>query len=356
MAGVCKIEIRETEEELKKLLSQEKTGSGKERLQLLYLLKTKKAKSVTEAAEILGRNRVTLQEWLKKYREGGLANFLLKKVSTGRHGEIPDWAIKSLEKALKFPEGFNSYGEICIWLSERLGREVNYKTVHQLVHYRLKASPKIARPISREQKSEKLEDFKKKFVENIAMLAWVAISVMGLGNSIRFFCQDETRVGLKTISGRKITLRGVKPYGKVQWQFKATYIYGVIEPKTGEHFFYEFTHLNSQCFQIFLELVSQKYPEDILIIQLDNGGFHKAKKLQIPQNIILMFQPSHSPETNPIEQVWQYLKRGLRWQLPANLDELRVLISGELERMSNEVIASIAARAYILDALSVVGI
>lgn len=80
------------------------------------------------------------------------------------------------------------------------------------------------------------------------MLAWIAISVMGLGNSVRFFCQDETRIGLKAISGRKITLRGVKPYGKVQWQFKATYIYGVIEPKTGEHFFYEFSHLNSQHF------------------------------------------------------------------------------------------------------------
>ncbi|MCT7973661.1 helix-turn-helix domain-containing protein [Laspinema olomoucense] len=66
------LEIRETEEELKKLLSQEKTLSGKERLQLLYLLKAKKAKSVTEAAEVLGRNRVTLQDWLKKYREGGL--------------------------------------------------------------------------------------------------------------------------------------------------------------------------------------------------------------------------------------------------------------------------------------------
>ena len=34
-----------------------------------------------------------------------------------------------------------------------------------------------------------------------------------------------------------------------------------------------------------------------------------------------MFQPSHSPESNPIEQVWQYLKRGLRWKLPNDLDE-----------------------------------
>ena len=188
------------------------------------------------------------------------------------------------------------------------------------------------------------------------MLSWVAITMMGKTEKIRFLCEDETRLGLKTISGRKITLKGVKPYGKVQWKFKATYIYGVVEPKTGEHFFYEFTHLNSQCFQIFLELVSQQFADSVLIIQLDNGRFHKAKKLKIPDNIILMFQPPHCPESNPIEQIWQYLKRGLRWELPVSLDELRLLIGHRLEIMTKEVIASIVGRTHILDALSVVGI
>jgi hypothetical protein len=83
----------------------------------------------------------------------------------------------------------------------------------------------------------------------LALLAWTAIAVMGMSGSVRFFCEDETRIGLKTISGRKITARGVKPKGKVQWQFKATYLYGVVESATGEHFFYEFTHLNTDCFQ-----------------------------------------------------------------------------------------------------------
>ncbi|MBW4680980.1 MAG: IS630 family transposase [Microcoleus vaginatus WJT46-NPBG5] len=154
----------------------------------------------------------------------------------------------------------------------------------------------------------------------------------------------------------KITARGVKTIGQVQWKFQATYIYGIVEPKTGEHFFYEFTHLNSQCFEIFLQLVAERYPESILIIQLDNGRFHKAKNLKIPGNIILMFQPAHCPESNPIEQVWQYLKRKLRWELPNNLEELRLLISQKLEKINSEVIASIVGRAYILEALSVVGI
>lgn len=162
MAGVCKIEITESETELKKRLGQEKTGSGKERLQLLYLLKTKQAKTVTEAAEMLGRNRVTVQDWLAKYRQGGLEKLLAKKVVSGRPRKIPLWAEKALEKRLQSNEGFNSYGEICQWLAEKLGIVANYKTVHQLVHYKLKATPKIARPKSREQSESRLDNFKKK--------------------------------------------------------------------------------------------------------------------------------------------------------------------------------------------------
>ena len=115
---------------------------------------------------------------------------------------------------------------------------------------------------------------------------------MGWSGSVRFFCGDEMRIGLKTIGGRQITAKGIKPIGAgaVQWQFKATYLYGIVEPKTGEHFFFEFSHLNTDCFQVFLNLVSEQFKDDLLILQLDNGGFHKAKRLQVPANIILLFQ------------------------------------------------------------------
>lgn len=188
------------------------------------------------------------------------------------------------------------------------------------------------------------------------MLVWFSLSVLGWTGGVRFFCGDETRLGLKTIQGRKITLRGIKPIGKVQWKFAATYIYGIVEPKTGQSFFFEFSHLNSDCFQIFLDLVSQHFAGELLIIQLDNGAFHKAKRLTVPANIILLFQPPHCPESNPIEQVWQYLKKRLRWQLLKSLDELRELMKKELEKMTAQVIASIAGRGYILEALSVAGI
>ncbi|WP_080813646.1 transposase [Halomicronema hongdechloris] len=115
-------------------------------------------------------------------------------------------------------------------------------------------------------------------------------------------------------------------------------------------------HCNTDCFEIFLKLVAEQYPDSLLIIQLDQAGWHKAKRLQVPDNIILMFQPAHSPECNPIEQVWQYLKKRLRWCRPKTLDELRQVIREQLLALSTGTIASITGRASILESLSVAGI
>jgi transposase len=161
MAGVYKLEITETEADLKQLLRTQKTASDKERVQLLYLLKTEQATTIQAAAALLGRHRVTLQEWLRLYRSGGLEAMLEHKPRSGRRQSIPPWAQAALTKRLHQPDGFNSYGEICQWLETQLGITACYKTVHQLVHYRLKASPKVARPVSTETADAKVEAYKK---------------------------------------------------------------------------------------------------------------------------------------------------------------------------------------------------
>jgi hypothetical protein len=66
---------------------------------------------------------------------------------------------------------------------------------------------------------------------------------------MRYWCQDESRFGLKTILGRLITLCGVKPQANVSWQRDNFYVYGLVEPLTGERFFWEFSHLDTACFQ-----------------------------------------------------------------------------------------------------------
>jgi transposase len=161
MAGVYKLEITETEADLKQRLRTQKTASDKERIQLLYLLKTEQATTIQAAAALLGRHRVTLQEWLRLYRSGGLEAMLEHKPRTGRQQSIPQWAQEALNKRLHQPEGFESYGEICQWLERQLGISAPYKTVHQLVHYRLKATPKVARPVSVANADTRVEAYKK---------------------------------------------------------------------------------------------------------------------------------------------------------------------------------------------------
>jgi len=161
MAGVYKLEISESEEDLKRMLRVQKTASDKERIQLLYLLKTKQASTIQSASTILGRHRVTLQDWLGNYRKGGLAGLLGHKPRTGRKQSIPQWAQKALIKKLEAPEGFESYGEICHWLVSQLGIKSKYKTVHHLLRYRLKARPKVARPVSAGKSEEQVEAYKK---------------------------------------------------------------------------------------------------------------------------------------------------------------------------------------------------
>jgi transposase len=174
--------------------------------------------------------------------------------------------------------------------------------------------------------------------------------------SVRYWSQDETRLGLKTIHRRKITNRGVKPIGIEQWQRETYYLYGIVEPKTGDSFFYEFSHLDHICFEQFLKLVSQQFPDSLNIVQLDNSGAHTAGGITIPDNILLVFQPPYSPELNPIERLWQYLKDDLAWMCYETLEDLRLDVRDLLSQLCPQTISSLTQYWFIFSALSVAGI
>jgi transposase len=173
---------------------------------------------------------------------------------------------------------------------------------------------------------------------------------------MRYFVQDESRFGLKTLVGRVLTACGIKPIGEWQWLFKAFWLYGAVEPATGESFFLQFSHVDTDCFQMFLDEFSKVYPDSLNVIQVDNGRFHTSKKLVVPDNIVLLFQPPYCPELNPIEHLWQYLKSDLRWVSFKTLEQLQIKLGELLAQLTPEVIASITGYPFIIEALSVVGI
>jgi len=138
----------------------------------------------------------------------------------------------------------------------------------------------------------------------------------------------------------------------VQWPRQAFYLYGVVEPLTGASFFWEFTHLDGDCFQVFINQLSESFPESLNLVQLDNGSFHKAQQLEWPENIIPIFQPPHSPELNPIERRWQQLKRQLRWKNFESLQQLQQRLEKLLDGLGLEQIRSLCSWEFIISALS----
>lgn len=164
--------------------------------------------------------------------------------------------------------------------------------------------------------------------------------------------QDETRIGLKTLLGRRLTAAAVKPIAVVQWPRKAFWLYGIVEPLTGDSFFFEYSHLNGVCFEHFLQLVAAQFSQCLNVIQLDGAPAHIAQAIDIPDNIVLLFQPAHSPKLNPIERLWLDLKIDLRGANFANLDQLRQAVREILSYMTPEWIASLTQYPFIMKALS----
>ena len=122
--------------------------------------------------------------------------------------------------------------------------------------------------------------------------------------------------------------------------------------------------------EVFLQQFQQENPEQIHIIQLDNAPIHTAKKLKVPENIILLFQlpthlefnsrwkaavhsaPPYCPQVNPIERVWEYIKYRLRSLWYADLYDVKEKVAAILNSLSEEIIISLTKWNYLIDALS----
>lgn len=167
MSRVLKVEISQTVEELKTLLNLTENQKIKERIQMLYWLKSEQIKSENAIANLTGKHRTTISRWLRTYRRGGLHGLLAKGKSSGRSKKLNSEIEQSLKQELRDEEGFSSYKEI----------------------------------------------------QNL---------------QVRYWCQDETRIGLITLWARKLTSQGIQPVGTEQWCFDYLWLYGLVEPRTGE--------------------------------------------------------------------------------------------------------------------------
>ena len=149
--------------------------------------------------------------------------------------------------------------------------------------------------------------------------------------------------------GSCISAKGVRPVISYGHKFSSTYLYGSYSPIDGDSFVWEVNGVSTQIFEAYLNGLSAHRPQEFKIVVIDNAGFHATKNIDVPANIFLLNIPAYTPELNPCEQVWAYLKTRFKNQVFKTMDDLRQWLYTKVENMAEETIMSITDNHHYLN-------
>ena len=127
--------------------------------------------------------------------------------------------------------------------------------------------------------------------------------------AIEIWFQDEARVGQKGTLTYIWARRGTRPRAVQDTRYKWTYLFGALCPERAVGAGLIMPRANTDAMTLHLaEIAKNIAPGAHAILVLDGAGWHVSKKLIAPDNITLLKLPPYSPELNPIENVWAYLR------------------------------------------------
>ena len=128
------------------------------------------------------------------------------------------------------------------------------------------------------------------------------------GKRPRLMFQDEARFGRMSRPRRCWAPPGVRPVMCNGYEREFTYVYAAVSPMEGEMEWRLTKKMNTEEMSGFLRQVSQRYPDDFILMVVDGASSHKAKALETPENIALIALPGYSPQLNPQENVWDEVR------------------------------------------------
>ena len=126
-------------------------------------------------------------------------------------------------------------------------------------------------------------------------------------DQVDIWFQDETRIGQQGSTSRMWAKKGTRPRALKQQQFTYTYIYGAVCQSTGQAVGVVLPYANTTCMSLHIDEIAGSVPEGRhALVLMDGAGWHQ--QCHARSNVSLLKNPPYSPELNPCEQVWQYIK------------------------------------------------
>jgi hypothetical protein len=122
-------------------------------------------------------------------------------------------------------------------------------------------------------------------------------------------CKDEARIGQKNSLTRVWGQTGSRPLAPKDLGFASAYVFGAVCPSEGKAAALIMPICNTAAMNHHLrEISSQVAPDAHAAVILDRAGWHRSQGLVVPDNITLLELPPYSPELNPVERIWHYLR------------------------------------------------
>jgi transposase len=133
------------------------------------------------------------------------------------------------------------------------------------------------------------------------------------GKKIELWFQDEARVGQKNNITRRWAKRGTRPSAPHDQRTASAYIFGAICSRWKRRWarpplLQQRGHGAASGRNLVEEISLAVAPGAHALVLLDQAGWHVSKKLPIPDNITLLPLPPKSPELNPVENIWQFMR------------------------------------------------
>jgi transposase len=127
---------------------------------------------------------------------------------------------------------------------------------------------------------------------------------------IEVWFQDEARVGQQSTVTRIWGRRGTRPRASRDRRFVWAYLFGAVCPERGVGAALVLPYANTAAMRLHLEEIGRHVaPDAHAVVVLDGAGWHRTPALAMPDNLTLLTLPRYSPELNPVENVWQYLRQ-----------------------------------------------
>ena len=140
---------------------------------------------------------------------------------------------------------------------------------------------------------------------------------------------------------RVLVTKGVEPVANYQHSYQYLWLWGCFSPITGDTFYWETPFVSTDIFEGFLWDFSKQNPKELKLLIIDNAGFHACQNIEIPENIILIRIPPYTPELNPAEKVWQWMKDRTAMKFFPSIQELQQKVTVMVQQLNPELIKSI---------------